>query len=268
MTAGDRAGKSHWDDTWRSASVPAPVRAQGSNRRDHVNREFAKLLTRWLAHERTKPELIEFGCARSVWLPFLANTLQYAVTGIDYTQRGCELSRATLATANAPGEIVLGDFFAPPAQLLGRFDAAVSFGVAEHFDDTAACITAFSRFLRPGGRLVTMVPNMTGLTGFFQKHLNPAVYDKHVPLDSERLRHAHSAAGLAVLDHGYLLSTNFGILNLEGLPTSGPSYLCKRVVVAALGRLSMVGWALEPHLPALQVSAGYVYCVADAHHAT
>jgi SAM-dependent methyltransferase len=268
MTAGDRAGKSHWDDTWRSASVPAPVQPQASGLRDYVNREFAKLLRRWLAHERTNPALIEFGCARSIWLPFLANTLHYSVTGIDYTQRGCELARATLAAANVPGEIVLGDFFDPPPELLGRFDAAASFGVAEHFDDTSTCISAFARFLRPGGRLVTVIPNLTGITGFVQKHLNRAVYDKHVPLDSEQLRRAHRAAGLDVVAHGYLVSTNFGLLNLEGLPAKGPSFLWKRLVVAALGRLSMATWALEPHFPTLQVSAGYAYCVADAHRSS
>ena len=66
-----------------------------------------------------------------------------------------------------------------------------------------------------------------------------------------------------MLDAGYLFSTNFGVLNLTGLPTGTPAWVAKRAVVAALARVSLLGWMAEPTLPPLKAFAGYVYCVAD-----
>lgn len=262
MIAGDRAGKAHWDDTWRSRGASPLEQVDGPGRWNHVNREMARFLRRWLAPQGAKSQLVELGCARSIWLPFFAQ-LGHSITGVDYSELGCELTRKALSQASTPGRVVLADFFDPPADLVGQFDAAFSYGVAEHFDDTKACIEAFGRFLAPRGRMVTIVPNMTGLPGFLQKQLNRPVYDKHVPLDSIGLRQAHVDAGLNVLDAGYLISTNFGVLNLTGLPTGNLSWAAKRVLLAALGRVSLLGWLAEPTLPPLQPLAGYVYCVAD-----
>jgi SAM-dependent methyltransferase len=263
MIAGDRAGKSHWESTWAHAAVPKATGSHGSGPRGQANRELAAFLERWLGKQLEPRRLIELGCARSIWLPYFAKDLGYTVTGLDYSERGCELARATLDEAGAQGQVVLGDFFDPPVELQSHFEAAFSFGVAEHFEDTSGCIAAFARFLKPDGRLVTLVPNMTGVPGFLQKQLNRAVYDKHVPLDREHLTEAHRTAGLKVVTSGYLLSTNFGVLNLTGLRSHTPSWLAKRLFLAALNRLSLVGWAVEPYLPKVQALAGYVYCVAD-----
>jgi SAM-dependent methyltransferase len=263
MIAGDRAGKAHWDDTWRSLGASTLTQqVDGPGRWNHVNREVARFLRRWLTPRGVDSQLVELGCARSIWLPYFAQ-LGHSITGVDYSELGCELARTGLAQAGTPGRVVLGDFFNPPPDLVGRFDAAFSNGVAEHFDNTKACIEAFGRFLAPRGRLVTIVPNMTGVPGFLQKQLNRPVYEKHVPLDSTQLRQAHVAAGLEVLDAGYLISTNFGVLNLTGLPTGNLSWAAKRVLLAALGRVSLLGWLAEPRLRPVQPWAGYVYCVAD-----
>ena len=264
MIAGDRAGKAHWDNTWQQAAVPVrPAEIDGLGRWNHVNRGVARFLRRWLTLGIANRCLVEFGCARSVWLPFFANQLGYSVSGIDYSELGCDLARKTLARANVEGEVVLGDFFDPPGALVEHFDAAFSFGVAEHFDDTAGCIQAFARLLKDRGRIVTIIPNMTGVPGYLQKRLNRPVYDKHVPLDRAALLAAHQAAGLRVLDAGYLFSTNFGVLNLTGLPTGTAAWAAKRAFTAALARVSLIGWAVEPWLPPVQSFAGYVYCVAE-----
>ena len=262
--AGDRAGKAHWDTTWQQAGVPMRVAAiDGPGRWNHVNRGVARFLTKWAKPGEPCPRLIELGCARSIWLPFFAGRLGYSVTGLDYSELGCELARTTLAAANTEGTVVLGDFFDPPSDLVRQFDTAFSLGVAEHFDDTGACIAAFSRFLKVGGRLITIIPNMTGVPGTLQKFLNQPVYDKHIPLDRTGLAVAHQAAGLRIVDAGYLFSTNFGVLNLTGVPTGTASWAAKRLLMAALARMSLLGWQLEPVLPAVQLFAAYVYCVAD-----
>jgi 2-polyprenyl-3-methyl-5-hydroxy-6-metoxy-1,4-benzoquinol methylase len=228
-----------------------------------VNRQIAGFLKQWLRYEGEPPRLVELGCARSIWLPYFASELGYRVTGVDYSERGCELARAALASADTQADVVLADFFDPPAELRGQFDAVFSLGVAEHFDDTTGCISAFARFLGPNGKMITIVPNMTGMIGFLQKHLNRPVYDKHVPLDSVGLSNAHHEAGLRVLDSGYLISTNFGIVSLEGIPKNSASWVAKRLFTAALGRASLLAWLTESHLSPVRPLAAYVYCVAE-----
>ena len=156
-----------------------------------------------------------------------------------------------------------GGFLFAPAELCASFQAGMSFGVAEHFERTGECIAAFARFLAPGGRLVTVIPNMTGVPGFLQKSLNRPVYEKHVPLGAAQLDAAHREAGLVVRESGYLVSTNFGVLNLHGLAQNRPSWAVKRALVAALARISSLGWKAETRLPTSPSWAAYVYCVAD-----
>ncbi|WP_436620554.1 class I SAM-dependent methyltransferase [Sorangium sp. So ce136] len=45
----------------------------------------------------------------------------------------------------------------PPERFVGAIDAVVSLGVVEHFEDTAGCLRACARYLRPGGRIITEV---------------------------------------------------------------------------------------------------------------
>ena len=88
-----------------------------------------------------------------------------SVTGLDYSEIGCEEARLILENNNVEGEIVCCDFFSPPESMLNRYDVVISFGVLEHFENTSDCTKAFSRFLRPGGLLLTVIPNMNGIPG-------------------------------------------------------------------------------------------------------
>ncbi|MEI9951378.1 MAG: class I SAM-dependent methyltransferase [Pseudomonadota bacterium] len=239
-----------------------PARAGRGN---FANRKIEAFLRRWLARSGASRRLLELGCARSIWLPYFANTLGYAVTGMDYSPHGCEQTREMLSVAGVQADIVCADFFDPPEHLLHVFDAVFSYGVAEHFEDTSACIANFSRYLAPGGLIVTLIPNVNGLPGFLQKHLNREVFDKHVPLTKDELECAHRYASLKVESSGYLVSSHFGVLNLEGLPANAPGLRVKKAVLKSLCRFSMVAGLIDEHvrpLPLVGDFAAYVYCVA------
>jgi 2-polyprenyl-3-methyl-5-hydroxy-6-metoxy-1,4-benzoquinol methylase len=225
---------------------------------------MARWLDRWLTTLPPGARILEVGCARSEWLPYFAQRYQLTVTGLDYSEPGCAAEREVLRQAGIDGEVVCADLFAPPAGLSGAFDAVVSFGLVEHFQDTAACLEAIGDFVKPDGMVLTTVPNMTGAVGFLQKVLNPDVYDIHVPLSACDLGRAHRRSGLEVEACEYLLSSNFGVVNLHGLPDTRKTRLSARAHLQ-LTRLSKLIWALESRwrpLPATRLFAPYAACCA------
>jgi SAM-dependent methyltransferase len=156
--------------------------------------------------------------------------------------------------------------FEPPPELLRRFDVVFSLGVVEHFEDTTTALKALSAFLKPGGVLLTIIPNMTGLIGDLQRTLNAPVYRIHVPLTAGDLREYHERAGLSVLRSEFLMSTNFGVINLNGLQR-GPGLFFRRATLAVLTRLSRLAWFLESvglPAPTTRRFAPYIVCVGIA----
>ena len=121
-----------------------------------------------------------------------------------------------------------------------QFDVVVSFGLIEHFEDTVSIVRAASRFLKPGGMLITNIPNMTGLIGYLQRILNKPVYDVHKLLDQHMLRNSHECAGLEVIECEYFLTSHFGVCGLEGVRTTTFVGFMKKALVGSLSRMSML----------------------------
>ena len=187
------------------------------------------------------------------------------ITGIDYSATACEKAKAVLAREGVKGEVVQADFLQPPARLLGTHDFGFSYGVVEHFDDTTVCLAAFRRCLRPGGLLITFIPNLAGVLGELQKRLNRRIYDIHVPLGAEALAEAHRRAGMEVVESGYIGCSNFGVITLgdDLLPLAGLRHVARR----ALMGVSAAAWVVDRHvvsLPASRTFSPYVACVARA----
>jgi 2-polyprenyl-3-methyl-5-hydroxy-6-metoxy-1,4-benzoquinol methylase len=265
----DKAGKAYWDTVWTANEVPQAVDPRNRNINNFVNRRLHRFFQETFAGlpERAdgKRRLLEIGCAQSAWLPYFHREFGFEVCGLDYSELGCEQERKVLAQAGVQGEVVCADLFAPPGGLQNSFDAVVSFGVVEHFQDTAGCIEAFAAYLAPGGIVVTIIPNMNGVTGWTQRKLNRAVYDIHVPLNAPELGEAHRKAGLEVLQNGYFLFTNFGIPNLNGLDENAPSTQRRRKLLLWLTRLSKIIWLWEDHLfrfPVNRWTSPLITCVA------
>jgi 2-polyprenyl-3-methyl-5-hydroxy-6-metoxy-1,4-benzoquinol methylase len=261
----DRAGQSYWEAHWRQQRSP---RGRGEFRwlRAHWKRAFDRLFHAALDRRQPRGQrLLEIGCANSSWLPYFASEFGFEISGIDYSDEGCRQSRQALSVAAQAGEIVCEDFFTPPARMLGAFDVVVSFGVIEHFADTAECIAAMGRFLKPGGLMIASIPNMTGLIGFLQKALNRPVYDIHVPLAPGDLAGAIQKAGLQLISCDYFMSTNFAVCNLNGIVPGSPSYAVKRGLLSALTAVTAGAWLVEEMagpLPTNRWTSPYVACVA------
>ncbi|MEO5360115.1 MAG: class I SAM-dependent methyltransferase [Nitrospirota bacterium] len=267
----DKAGKQYWENTWAEGELPKAVNQFQSGLNDYVTLCFHRYFRGIFSKIETQGmKLLEIGCARSVWLPYFAKEFGFVVNGLDYSEKGCSLTRQILNNEGVKGEVVCVDFFSPPKYMLGGFDVVVSFGVAEHFQGTAECLSAFSKLLKDGGIIITIVPNMTGLIGYVQRIMNRPVYDIHVPLDRELLYAAHKQSGLDVIECDYFLSTNFGVINLDGI--SQKTLGTKKEILRILVGLSKAIWLFEMRLGHLAVSkcmSPYIKCLSrkpKGHH--
>jgi 2-polyprenyl-3-methyl-5-hydroxy-6-metoxy-1,4-benzoquinol methylase len=265
----DKAGQAHWDRIWTETEAPDVAAPPASGRGSLKDRRFEALFRQIFSTMQTEGKtLLEVGCAQSRWLPYFAREFGFSIWGLDYSEIGCQQERQLLNRAGIPGEIVCADLFAPPETMCGEFDVVTSFGVVEHFEDTAACIGAMAKFLKPGGMVLTFIPNQRGAIGCLQKLFNRPVYEMHVPLRARDLRAAHEAAGLRVARCHYFLSMGFGVVELSGLDPDAASTRSKWFLLNNLIRLSTLNLMLENRvapLPTTRLLSPYVVCVAHSH---
>jgi len=258
----DKAGKQYWDKAWGTYDIPKEVNPRHGGLPNYVNRRFHEYFCQIFSNMNTQgKKVLEIGCARSVWLPYFAKEFGFKIYGIDYSEIGCQQAMQILSNEEVKGEIVCADFFSPPGSMLKAFDVVVSFGVLEHFKDTTACIAAFSKFLKPGGLLITNIPNLCGLNGLIQKMINRPIFDIHILFNRNALMQAHRINGLRVISCDYFLFVNLGVLNFEnfkgGLFYKGASRLRSLI--------NKVAWVCERAIPMLKPnrwSSPYINCVS------
>ncbi len=166
-----------------------------------------RLLSLFRDHVDLHPgsEVLEIGCGRSPWLPHLATT-GCRVTGIEREAAAAELARANLQGAGAHGDIRWGDGFAftQNHDLVGRFDLVFSMGLIEHFADAPGRLRALRQYLKPGGRILTTVPNLHGVNWFLQWLGGRDRLEMHVCHDATTLERAHEAAAFETVAKGYV----------------------------------------------------------------
>jgi 2-polyprenyl-3-methyl-5-hydroxy-6-metoxy-1,4-benzoquinol methylase len=210
-------------------------------------------------------DIIEIGAGDSQILLEIRSKFEVnRVVGLDYLQEACEMLRDKAKQAGANIEAVCADLYAPPADLLGTFDAVISYGVVEHFTNLEEVVAAISCFAKPGGIVFTLIPNLKGsVYKLLMKKWNKKVYDAHVLYDVDDLAAAHERAGLRIENCRYFLSSNFSMLSwcFADRPKRGLDYF----VYVWLTRLSKLIWWFESRLfrlPGTRVFAPYIVCLA------
>jgi SAM-dependent methyltransferase len=210
------------------------------------------------------PAVLELGCGASPWLPYLELRKGCRVTGLDYEPSAVELTVANMRGAGAQGEVLCRDAFAlrDNADLVGRFDLVYSLGLMEHFSDLVACLRAARHYLRPGGLIVTLVPNLQGVNWALQRIADLRVLETHVVYDVNRLRQRHEEAGFSTVAADYL---GYYDGYVSATASSTPVWrrrlhraLCAASVLAARGWLSLRRGREAPELPWLSPTVAYV----------
>ena len=255
-----KATEEYWDENWRRAYR----NADGSEPKERasyywrrMNRIFAKSFAEL---DTPNCRLIEVGAGASDWLPHLHHRFGFSIAGLDYSEVGCRVANEILLRSSTPGSIYRGDMFNPPHELNDNFDVVVSFGLVEHFENTAGAVSACAALAKPGGLVLTLIPNMSGLYGSVYKIFNRKVYDIHVPITLNDLTQAHRDAGLHVFLHEHILGVP-GVIDQQRIEP----VLIRRLLRKFVFHISRIVWALEEHgwgVPENSFSSPYMVCVA------
>ena len=136
-------------------------------------------------------------------LPYVGRKFGAKVLGSDFSPSGCRLLCANLALQGLPQIAVCEDLF-QSALRSDAFGLVYSSGLIEHFDDTAAVIAEHLRVVKPGGRLVLIVPNFEGFQGRIWKRLARPLYDRHRVFGPEYLAGILKGLKLQSVESGYL----------------------------------------------------------------
>ena len=242
----DLAGEEFWDQWWERSGLPPTIDPYGGGLKNYPFRKFHQYFENAFRVSPTRgKKLMEIGAAQSVVLPYFAKYFGFDVCGLDRSKLGCERARTALERENVKGRIYCADLFSPPTELLGSFDVVCSFGVVEHFENTAECLKAMGRFLSPGGTMITVIPNMLGINGKLQKIMDRSIYDAHVLLERDGLASAHRDAGLAVESCEYFLPISLENVNV----TRWPNRLAYFIVIRTHGVISRFVWLVDKYLP-------------------
>jgi len=260
MTQIDKAGANYWDQNWSQADIPKLFDHNDQNLDNYVNLQLHEYL-KVLLKDKKEFSVLEIGCANSVWPMYFYQQFNAEIHGLDYSEIGCEKSRRLLNHYKIPGEIYCADLFTPPADLLEKFDLVVSFGVVEHFENTTDCINACAAFVKPGGMIFTLVPNIAGIIGSIQKRIDKSIYDIHVPLTSKMLRKAHENNALDLKSCNYFMSINLSVVHSGSFASHPFNPFFRRI----LSGISKIVWSLEKigiKLPTNRFTSPYIVAVA------
>jgi SAM-dependent methyltransferase len=111
--------------------------------------------------------LLEIGCAPGKWLIYFHKRFGCSVAGCEYSERGLGILKRNLEAASTPAQIYPGDFLKLALEP-ASYDAVVSLGFIEHFNDPIDIARRHADLLRPGGLLILEVPNFQGINHWFQ----------------------------------------------------------------------------------------------------
>lgn len=261
LSANPITERAFWDSNWGASGRLRPVNPLLPGLRNYVNRQLHQFFKGVFAGAAPQGKrLLELGCGGSRWLPYFRATYGCEITGLDYSPIGCVAAQALLDDLDMQGHIVQCDLFDPPAEFLNAFDFLWSNGLIEHFSGTQAAVAACAAYLKPGGVMITLVPNMTGPIGWLQRLFDSELYEKHVPLSRADLALAHGHTGLEILSCDYVLLAHLGVLQLGVIER----ILGRQIAQALKIVLSAPVWLLGPWLGLKpnRFTSPYVICVA------
>jgi SAM-dependent methyltransferase len=212
--AGALVGQGFWNE--RNSRVRLK-HAAPQPKKFYMDFELDRVFRRWLEPGPGR-RLLEAGCGASLWLPYFARRFGWEVAGLDYSEVGLAVSREILRRNGVRGSLRQGDLMDGPRDKSKAFDAVFSLGLIEHFERPGAVLAALKGFLRPGGLLLTWIPNTAGWIARLNPFLDRDYRGFYSRLDLPMLRALHRALDLDILQGSYVQFLDLNFLSLAFLP--------------------------------------------------
>lgn len=213
--------KEYWENNWKASDIQNLANLKWL--RSYLYRRIDDILKSRLKSS-PKRTFLEVGCGSGRWLVYFNRVFGYKVYGIDYSKNVCEFAKKVVEFAGVKADIQCKDLFFFLDEDV-QFDVVFSDGFLEHFEKPIEVIGAMNRLLKPGGILITTIPNLTGLHKLIIKLLGK----------SKRIFRHHRAISLQELRSIYY---GFGYENISGICIG--SIIPKVVVIPAVLRKFMV----------------------------
>jgi 2-polyprenyl-3-methyl-5-hydroxy-6-metoxy-1,4-benzoquinol methylase len=197
MTDKDKlSSKEYWDDVLKKANLPLIV-----NKKQYSPWLINTFIEEFINNNQYKT-LLEVGSGSSAWLPFLSNEYKLKVSGLDYSEIGCKICEQNLKMLGVNfDEIICEDVF--KWENGKKYDIIISFGVIEHFENPGEILKIIHRHLNVNGLIITIVPNLLGISGKLTRIFLPDVYLIHKIISKSYLKDLHETTGFKCLKNDY-----------------------------------------------------------------
>jgi 2-polyprenyl-3-methyl-5-hydroxy-6-metoxy-1,4-benzoquinol methylase len=184
---GEKTEVKHWDTAWQAAPrprLPSRLWAETGSRMRVLRR-----------HVRAGMRFLEIGCAPGKLAAWVASELGAEVSGVDYSMRGLKHAKELFQHLGLKGDFRCEDLF-KTSFANGSFDVVFSNGVIEHFDDPRPIVRKHFELVKPGGKVVILIPNYGGIYGKMQGWFDP----ENLKLHNLEIMTASRLRSLAPLD--------------------------------------------------------------------
>ena len=182
--------------------------------------------------------LLEVGCYPGAYMWYFNRYHGYSISGLEYVDWCAAAVRRAFDQRGVATSVYERDFFATDGlDEMPSYDVVFSNGFVEHFEDTEFVVRQHARYCKPGGLVVILLPNHSGVYGDIMKKVAPDKHRIHNLMDGAQLFDAANAVGLERIAEGY--AGRLGFWNT-----------CLYETVYPKGRLAYLsvrapGWVLE-----------------------
>lgn len=128
-----------------------------------------RILKRYVSAES---KFLEIGFAPGKLLAWVSLYLNANVTGLDYSESGCNKARVFFKKIGALAEIKCENVF-DNSLSPNSFDVVFSRGVIEHFDEPEHIVQKHLELTKFGGLVILLIPNYGGIWKLIQEKLDP-----------------------------------------------------------------------------------------------
>ncbi len=194
----DLTSKEYWDEFWGEGQLKHPT----YNLERGVFPSIRLLLEQCITETRARLQaerlkVVDCGSGEGLIMRLLAEQFENIdVFGIEYSD-AIEKSRKMAADLGLEFNLIRADLLQPwEPQYVEQFDIACSFGLIEHFENPEEVLSQLARSVKPGGMIISVIPNFNGLFNALWKFYDGDNYAYHVPIRHAELSALHEQVGL------------------------------------------------------------------------